>query len=67
MTGNISVLTPPPSGVPVLNNMTSNQTYIDVTWKPSNFNLSPVVYELSLNLTQLNGTLHSIQEVKIMN
>ena len=65
MTGNVSVLTPPPPGLPVLNRATSNETYIDVTWTHSDFTLSPVVYELALNLTQLDKESQQVDTMVI--
>jgi hypothetical protein len=59
-TGNVDILTPSPPGLPVLNNDTSNDSFIEITWAPSPFNISSVVYILEANFTLLNGTRRTI-------
>ena len=52
MTGDITILAPPPPGYPNLNNDTSNTTFIDIVWDSSNFMFSPVIYQVSLVLSR---------------
>ena len=52
MTGDIAILAPPPPGYPNLNNDTSNTTFIDIVWDPSNFMFSPVIYQVLLVLSR---------------
>lgn len=56
-TGNLNLLMPPAPGTPVLDETGSNQTFIDITWTPSAFSFSPVVYTLEVNLTHLDDSM----------
>ena len=51
ITGDFERLTPPPPSPAFLDEVTSNTTFIDVTWNASLFSFSDVFYQIQLNLT----------------
>ncbi len=51
ITGDLESLTPPPSGPASLNEVTSNTTFIDIIWEPSDFAFSDVFYQVEISLT----------------
>ena len=63
MTGNDVIIAPPIPGTPVLNEDTSNSTFIDITWNQPTFNFSAIFYSVMLDLTSPFGIENYVEKI----